>query len=192
MNRKTILCTASVLLCALAFSPSLSFAHGHCPYSKKGGEKSFWSRITGGGEEHGEKKPGCHKGKHGYKKCGHGKRGAGAFWWRSVDMAERLRLTDEQVEDLDEVAASGHDEIAAAYDEVFEAKHRFKKVMRNPESSADEIKAAAEEKYAAMIEKKRARLEMHLAMREIMTDEQIMDLSVLKRKWRKGCEKTGH
>ncbi|WP_462137930.1 Spy/CpxP family protein refolding chaperone [Candidatus Mycalebacterium sp.] len=191
MSRKTILYVASAVFCAVVFSPSFSLANEDCPYSKKGGEKSFRNKITGGDKEHGGKS-GCHKGKYGHgkyghKKYGHGKHGMGAFWWRSADMAERLRLSDGQIAQLDEIAASSYEEIADAYEKGAEAKHRFKKVMKNPDSSADEIKAAAKKKYAAMTEKKSARLEMLLAMRDVLTPEQRKDLSVLKHKRRKGC-----
>ncbi|QMU56092.1 MAG: hypothetical protein GKS04_02735 [Candidatus Mycalebacterium zealandia] len=189
MNKKTVLYFASAIFCVAVFSPSFSLADGDCSYSKKGGEKSFWSRITGGDKEngeHGEKRRRCHKDKY-----GHGKRGLDAFWWRSADMAERLRLSDEQIKRLDGIAASSHEKISNAYEKAFEEKQRFRKVMKESGSSADEIKAAAQRKYTAMTEKKHARLEMILAMREVLTPEQRRDFSVLKHKGRKGCGKSG-
>lgn len=197
MFGKSVLYVAAAL-CLIAFSPSV---YADCG---EGGEHkgehrlgSLWNRIKGGDdykEHHGHGK------EHGKReKCGHGKShgkwggmkakpGLYAFWWRSSKMAELLRLDEEQVARLDDISASYQDGMRKTYEKVFEAKWEFYKKMRNPESSAEEIRAAAEAMYQARTEKKRLKLEKKLAMREALRAEQINDLYVLKHKGhKKGC-----
>lgn len=175
-------------LCLAAFSPSVSYAD--CPYSKKEHKSGgFWSRLSGGGhdddkERRGHKKHGCG---HGY---GHGKCGKShkmhAFWWRSSSMAEMLRLDEGQVARLDEIHESHRGKMWEASEKAFEAKWEFRKLMRDPESSADDIRNAAEKMYKARTEKKRVKLEKKLAMRDALRPGQIRDMQVLKRKGHKG------
>ncbi len=177
------------VFCMVAFSPSVSYANGDgdCPYSKKGHKsEGFWHRLTGKDDG---------KNGHRHKKC-HQKQGKSygwsakkpdthVFWWRSSSMAERLRLDEEQVARMDEISDSYHERMRESHNKAVETKWEFQKLMKNPGSSADQIKAAAENMYIAQTEKSLLKLEKKLAMRETLRPEQIEDLSVLKRKGHK-------
>lgn len=206
MLGKSVLSVA-VALCLIAFSPSAYADCGECgehgEYKEHKEHKlgSLWNRIKGGDDDRDHHGHGKEHGKR--EKCGHGKShgkshgkwhgksakpGVYAFWWRSSSMAELLRLDEGQVARLDAVSASYRDTMRKASDKMFEAKWEFRKLMKNPESSAEEIKAAAEVMYRARTEKKRLKLEKKLAMREVLRPEQRNDLYVLKRKGhKKGC-----
>ncbi len=202
MAGKTVLYIA-VALCMAAFTPSTHYAHAEYSHSdKEHKSKSLWNRLTGSDHEkesygNGHEKDCNHGKKRGHgKDCGHGKKewgkkgksGMYAFWWRSSSMAERLRLDAEQIAALDEISDSYQTRMREAGDKMREAKWEFSTLMKDPQSSPEAIKSAAESMYKARTEKERMKLEKKLAMREILRPEQIEDISVLKRKGHKGCD----
>ena len=177
-----------VALCAMiVVSPPAAIADCGDHHSKKGWFEKFMGKDDHG-HDHGKHRK-CKK-----KKC-HWKnqnRSAGMFWWRSSSMKEVLRLDESQVSRLDEISKSHRGKVMDAYHNVAEAKVAYKRVKMSGSSTADEIRAVWRAKHDAKMEKKAAKLEMFLEMREVLTPDQREELALMKAhkgksKGKRGC-----
>ena len=105
-------------------------------------------------------------------------------------MKEVLRLDDSQVSSLDEISKSNRGNVMDAYHNLAEAKIAYKRVKMSGSSTADEIRAAWRAKQEADMEKKAAKLEMFLEMREVLTPDQREEYALMKAhkgKGKRGC-----
>ncbi len=199
-GRSFLYCLAAAFFVVL-LNPSVSRADSDCPSSDHEEDKEFSERWFSHSKSHHDhddhhEYPKNYKSKshdddrHGYRKdykykksSRHKwKRRAGPFWWRTSFMAERLSLSEQQISKLDGIAVSYTPRISEAYHEMYEAKLEFNRAVADPESSSKKIKAAADKKYKAWVDKKMIKLDMLLEMRKVLTPEQIRDLTLLKMK----------
>ena len=159
-------------LCAVALLPPPAAGDSGCGHSKDGG----WVQKL--------------RGKVSGKKCHHGKR-AHAFWWRSGDVVEKLRLDEGQVSRLDSVEKAYRQKITDAYEKAYEAEGDLHSVMKSPSSTAAQIRAAADKKNRAWMNKKSIKLDMLLEMRETLTPDQREELAIMKKGKRGSCGHKG-
>ena len=175
-----------IAVCAMtAFAPAAVADCGGDHGSKKGWFQKFWGEDDD--HRHGKcgkcKKKKCHYAKRGGKGISH------PFWWRSSAMAEVLRLDEGQVSQLDAIEKSHRGKIMDAYHKVAGAKMAYKKVKMSGSSTAGEIRSAWRAKMDAKREKKSAKLEMLLEMREVLTPDQREELMMIKAHKKRGKKK---
>ncbi len=86
---------------------------------------------------------------------------------------EELKLSDEQLAKIREIRSARKAEVIALKQRLKVVKEDFKAAMKNPNLSNNDLSAKFEEFQKVRDEAQSKRFEMMLAMRSVMTPEQI-------------------
>ncbi len=98
---------------------------------------------------------------------------------------EELKLSDEQLEKIREIRSTRKAEVMELKQRLKAVKQDFKAAMRNPNLSNTELSAKFEEFQKVRDEAQSKRFEMMLAMRSVMTPEQIGKFQAWKEQHRR-------
>jgi Spy/CpxP family protein refolding chaperone len=113
--------------------------------------------------------PGKHYGKHG----SHG-------WWNKTEVVEQLNLTDQQKSQIEEITSANKEKTETLRSQVKTDKEELREMMKNPNSTRDQILSQFDQAGKAHGEFRRAEFEMLLDIREVLTPEQKTALYELK------------
>ena len=114
----------------------------------------------------------------------HGKHQGKWRWWRDSAVVEELSLSGEQRLKIGQITSSYEDRFGKLHTELGAKRTSFSEIMKNPNSQRDNIFKAYDQLWDARYEMKKARLEMRLDMREVLTREQRTKLSELREQHR--------
>jgi len=113
-------------------------------------------------------------------------------WWQHKEIAEKLNLSEDQQNQLSDIAAKYEPAYTEAQTTSKEKRTAFMEAKTNKAtSSADVIKAfdaASDAKYKM----KRVKLDRSLEMRDVLTQEQVTGLSDIKKSHKKKMMKKHH
>lgn len=112
--------------------------------------------------------PGKYYGKHG--------------WWSDSEILEKLKLTDQQKSKIDEIASANKEKIEKLRAQVKTEYEAFRGVMKDPNSTRDQILSKFDQMGKTQGELRRAEFEMALDMRDVLTPEQRTTLYGMKEK----------
>ncbi|HEX3033972.1 MAG TPA: Spy/CpxP family protein refolding chaperone [Thermodesulfobacteriota bacterium] len=113
--------------------------------------------------------PGKHRGWHGKFQ-----------WWKDAELAEQLKLTDQQKSELEGIASSNKENMENLYSELKTNYKEFWERMKDPNSTRDEILTVYNGLQNTHRELGKVKVEMALDMREVLSPEQITKLAEIK------------
>lgn len=119
--------------------------------------------------------PGKHQGQHGKTQ-----------WWNNAEVLEQLDLTGQQKSKIDEIASSNEETMTNLHAQLRASYREFKESMRNPNSTKDEILSKYDQVEKSHKELSRFKIETTLAIREVLSPEQITKLFDIKEQHWKG------
>lgn len=108
----------------------------------------------------------------------HGKHG----WWSDSEILEKLKLTDQQKSKIDEIVSANKEKIEKLRTQVKTEYEAFRGVMKDPNSTRDQILSKFDQVGKTQGELRRAEFEMALDMRDVLTPEQRTTLYEMKEK----------
>lgn len=113
-------------------------------------------------------------------------------WWQSEKIIEKLNLSEDQQTQLNDIATKFEPAYTEAKTNAKEKKTAYKEAKTNKEvSSADVIKAfdvSSDAKYKM----KRVKIDRYLEMRDVLTQEQVTELSEIKKAHKQKMMKKHH
>ena len=105
-------------------------------------------------------------------------------WWENEEITTQINLTEEQSTEIEGIYESYEPKLEELRATAKEQKKAYYDTMLNSEAPRDEVigafDAMSEAKYAA----KRAKLDMKLDMREVLSPEQIDEVNEIAREWK--------
>ena len=117
----------------------------------------------------------------------HGKRGWD--WWNKPEMIEKLKLTDQQKNQIEEIASANKQKIDGLRTQAKADYEAFKELMENPNSTRDQILSKFDQAGKTHGELRRAEFEMKLDIRDVLTPEQRTALREFKEQNKKEYKK---
>ncbi|HEX9666891.1 MAG TPA: Spy/CpxP family protein refolding chaperone [Thermodesulfobacteriota bacterium] len=110
----------------------------------------------------------------------HGKGHGKWLWWKDPSIVEELKLDDKQKTEIDEISSTYKGKLEEMRPGVDEKRKAFKQAMGNPDSTRDEITKAYDEMWDTKHRMKKVMLEMKLDIRGVLTPDQITKLNQIK------------
>jgi len=105
--------------------------------------------------------PGKHYGEHGKRD-----------WWKNTEVLEQLKLTDQQKSQIDKIASSHKEKLENLRAQVKTDYEGFEEIMKNPNSTRDQILSKFDQLGKTHGELRRYEFEMSLDMRDVLSPEQ--------------------
>ncbi|MFO7819156.1 MAG: periplasmic heavy metal sensor [Halanaerobacter sp.] len=103
--------------------------------------------------------------------------------------AERLDLSDEQIEKMEELRDEHFEKQDELRDDVFDKREELREMYFDSEANKDEIVSLQEEVNQLQAKLADARMEHRLGMRDILSDEQLEESADLANFGRRGGQK---
>lgn len=110
-------------------------------------------------------------------------------WWKDAELAEQLKLTDQQKSELEKIASSNKENIEDLYAQLRTNYKELKEEMKDPNSTREEILSVYDQVKSTHTELGRAKIEMLLDMREVLSPEQITTLADIMEQHKKEYRK---
>jgi Spy/CpxP family protein refolding chaperone len=105
-------------------------------------------------------------------------------WWNNTEILEQLKLTDQQKSKIDEIASSNKEKLDNLRAQVKTDYEGFKEIMKNPNSTRDQILSKFDQLGKTHGELRRVEFEMALDMRDVLSPEQRTTLFDIKKQHR--------
>ena len=118
----------------------------------------------------------------------HGKYGKKHEWWGNEEVLKELGVTEEQKARIDGIAQSYKQRLEDLRNQVETYYEEFRASIKDPNSTRDQILARFDQMSKAYADLKRAKLEMSLDMRDVLSPEQRAKLVAIKESY-KGKER---
>lgn len=118
----------------------------------------------------------------------HGRHGKGD-WWNKAEVQEKLNLTDGQRSRIEEIASSREERLESLHTRLETSHEGLKEEMKNPDSTRDEILAEYNRLESVHTEFRRAKIEVMLDIRDVLSSEQMVMLADIKERHKENCGK---
>ena len=105
-------------------------------------------------------------------------------WWENDDITEQINLTGEQSEQIRGIYESYKPRLEKLGNTYREKKTAYYGVMSNPEADRAKVLRAFDAMSEAKYEAYRAKLDMKLDMRQVLTPDQINGVNDIVESWR--------
>ena len=115
---------------------------------------------------------------------GHG-HGKGAWkWWENEEITTKINLTEQQSQELEGIYESYEPRLEELRATVKEKKTTFYDTMSNAEAPRGDVIAAFDALSEAKYNAKRAKIDMKLDIREVLSPEQIDGVNEYAKSWK--------
>lgn len=106
-------------------------------------------------------------------------------WWQVKEIAEKLNLSEDQQTQLNDIATKYEPAYTEAKTTYSEKRSAFKEVKTNKATSSADVIKAYDASSDAKYKMKRVKLDRYLEMRDVLTQEQVTELSDIKKSHKK-------
>lgn len=106
-------------------------------------------------------------------------------WWESEKIVEKLNLSKDQQTQLNDIATKFEPAYTEAKTNAMEKKTAYKQAKTNKETSSGDVIKAFDVSSDAKYKMKRVKLDRYLEMRDVLTQEQVTELSEIKKAHKK-------
>jgi len=114
-------------------------------------------------------------------------------WWENEEVVKDLNLSEEQLKGINEIYASSIDQFKALRGEVKDMYKELREMMGDPKATVESLTSKHDALIAKKGELKKLKFQKKLNIRGVLTDDQIIKLSEIKKEhWKtykegKGC-----
>ncbi len=114
-------------------------------------------------------------------------------WWENEEVVKDLNLSEEQLKGINEIYASSIDQFEALRGEVNDMYKELREMMGDPKATVESLTSKHDALIAKKGELKKLKFQKKLNIRGVLTDDQIIKLSEIKKEhWKtykegKGC-----
>ena len=114
-------------------------------------------------------------------------------WWENEEVVKDLNLSEEQLKGINEIYASSIDQFKALHGEVKDMYKELREMMGDPKATVESLTSKHDALIAKKGELKKLEFQKKLNIRGVLTDDQIIKLSEIKKEhWKtykegKGC-----
>ena len=116
--------------------------------------------------------------------AGHG-HGKGVWkWWENEEITQDINLTEQQSQELERIYESYKPRLEELRDTYREKQTAFYDTMSNAEAPRGEVISAFDALSEAKYDKQKAKLDMKLDMRQVLSPEQIDGVNDIAKSWR--------
>lgn len=105
-------------------------------------------------------------------------------WWENEKITQEINLTDQQLSELQGIYESYEPRLEELGSAVNEKKSAFYDTMSNAEAPRSEVISAFDAMSEAKYDAKRAKLDMKLDMRQVLSPEQIDGVNDYVQNWK--------
>ena len=113
-------------------------------------------------------------------------------WWENEEVVKDLNLSEEQLKEINEIHASSIDQFKALLSEVKDMYKGLKEMMGDPKATTEGLTSKHDALIAKKGELKKLKFQKKLKIRGVLTDDQIIKLSEIKKEhWKKHKEGKG-
>jgi Spy/CpxP family protein refolding chaperone len=114
--------------------------------------------------------------------CGHGH---GVWeWWDNEEITQKINLTEAQAGELQRIYESYKPRLEELGNTYKEKREAFHNVMSNPEADRGAVLSTFDAKSDAGYNAHKAKIEMKLDMRQVLTPDQINGVNDIVKSWR--------
>jgi len=102
-------------------------------------------------------------------------------WWEKEEVVKNLNLSEEQLKEINEIHASSVDQLKALRGEVKDMYKELREMMGDPKATMESLTSKHDALIAKKSELKKLRFQKKLKIRGVLTDDQIIKLSEIKK-----------
>ena len=113
-------------------------------------------------------------------------------WWQNKEIVEKLNLSEDQQTQLNDIATKFEPAYTEAKTNSMEKKKAYTEAKTNKETSSADVIKAFDTSSDARYKMSRVKLDRYLKMRDVLTQEQVTELSDMKRAHKKKMMKKHH
>ena len=113
-------------------------------------------------------------------------------WWQSGRITNQLNLTDDQKTQLNDIEAKYDPAFTEAREDFMSKKTAYKDAKTNKATSSADVIKAFDVMWDAKYKMKRIKLDRGLEMRDVLTQEQLTELSEIKQAHKERMMKKYH
>lgn len=113
-------------------------------------------------------------------------------WWQVKEIAEKLNLSEDQQTQLNDIETKYEPAYTEAKATYTEKKTAYKEAKLNKETSSADVIKAFDASSDAKYKMKRVKLDRSLEMRDVLTQEQVTELSEIKKSQKRKMMKKHH
>lgn len=104
------------------------------------------------------------------------------YWWRDTEIAEEIKLTPSQLNQIETIFQSQINKINDLDKDLQQKESRLKEMLNDPSSDNNEVKLLGKEVLKLKSDRKALKLDMLFGIRDVLTVDQRKILKDLKRK----------
>ncbi len=102
-------------------------------------------------------------------------------WWENEEVVKDINLSEGQLKEINEIHSSSTDQFKALRGEVKDMYKELREMMGDPKATVESLTSKHDALIAKKSELKKLRFQKKLKIRGVLTDDQIIKLSEIKK-----------